>query len=76
MPVSRFRTLEEGERAIPLSPDATTGVRTALFLARLDLAVERGVRVTATGIQRFRTLAEAKAERDRYALARLREAGL
>ena len=74
MPVRRYRSLAEAERELPPSPDASTGVRTALFLARLDFAAQHGIRTTQVGVHRYRTLAEGEAARERYALEQLRRA--
>ena len=73
MPVWRFRDLADAARALAPSPDATTGIRTALALARLDQASARGVRISQRGVHRYRTIEEGELDRERYALARLRE---
>jgi hypothetical protein len=74
MPVTWYRTPEEAERALPASPDAETGIRTALALARLDEATRRGVRISPFGVQRFVDIAAGERERERHALACLRAA--
>jgi hypothetical protein len=74
MPVTWYRSLEDAARDLPPSADGETGIRTALALARLDEATRRGIRISPRGVQRFRTIAEAEADRERYALERLREA--
>jgi hypothetical protein len=73
MPVWRFRSPVDAARALAPSPDATTGIRTALALARFDQASARGVRISQRGVHRYHTVAEAELDRERYALARLRE---
>lgn len=75
MPIARFRTLGEAARKLPPSPDPLTSLRTSLFLAGLTGATGRRIRVSVTGVHRYATVAEAEAERERFALARLREAG-
>lgn len=74
MPIERFRTFAEAERRLPPSPDAETGIRTALALARLDEATRRGIRISPFGVQRFPDIATAERERERYAIEQLREA--
>lgn len=74
MPVTWYRSHEEAERDLPASPDAETGIRTALALGRMDEATRRGIRVSPTGIQRFVDFAEGERECEREALRRLREA--
>lgn len=73
MPITWYRSHAEAERDLPPSPDPETGIRTALALARLDEATRRGIRLSPRGVQRFATVAEAEQERERFALARLRE---
>jgi hypothetical protein len=73
MPIDRFRDLDEAARSLPPSPDSATGVATSLFLARLDLAAARGVRTTPAGVHRYRSFVEGKLDKERRALARLRE---
>lgn len=72
MPIVRYRTLAEAERDLPPSPDPQTGIRTALALARLDEATRRGIRISQRGVHRYRDIAEAEADRERFALAQLR----
>jgi methylase of polypeptide subunit release factors len=74
MSVIWFSSLADAERELPPSPDAETGIRTALALARLDEATRRGVRVSPLGIQRFLDIGSGERERERYALAQLRRA--
>jgi len=74
MPVTWYRTHEEAERDLAPSLDAETGLRTAIALGRLDEATRRGIRISPRGVQRFLTLAEGELERERFAIARLREA--
>jgi hypothetical protein len=75
MPVSKFNDLEAAARALPPSPSAEIGLRTALTLARLDEATRRGIRISQRGVFKYATVAEAEIARERFALARLREAG-
>lgn len=72
MTIRRYRSLAEAERDLPPSPDASTGVRTTLFLARLDLAAARGIRTSQVGVHRYRTLAEGEDARERFARERVR----
>jgi hypothetical protein len=74
MPVRWYRSPDDAERDLQPSPDAETGMRTALALARFDEATRRGIRITVPGVQRFATVAEGEANRERVALARLRAA--
>lgn len=74
MPVTRYKTLSEAEADLPSSPDAETGIRTALALARLDEATRRGIRISQRGIHRYREFWEGEADRERYALEQLRRA--
>ena len=74
MPVTWYRTHEQAERDLAPSVNPETGLRTAIVLARLDEATRRGVRISPRGVQRFATVAEAELERERFAIARLREA--
>lgn len=76
MPVTWYRTHEEAERDLPASADAETGIRTAIALGRLDEATRRGIRISPRGVQRFLTQSEGELERERFAIARLREADL
>lgn len=74
MPVTWYRTHEQAERDLPPSNDAETGLRTAIALGRLDEATRRGVRISPRGVHLFLTLPEGERERERFAIARLREA--
>lgn len=74
MPVTWYRTHEEAERDLAPSLDAETGLRTAIALGRLDEATRRGIRISPRGVQRFVTVGEGELERERFAIARLREA--
>jgi len=74
VPVTWYRTHGEAERDLPPSVDAETGLRTAIALGRLDEASRRGIRISPRGVQRFLTLSEGELERERFAIARLREA--
>ena len=74
MPVRGFRSFDEAARALPPAPDAATGVRTCLFLTRLDAATRLGIRLTKPGLEAFRTVEEAEAARERYARDQLRRA--
>lgn len=74
MPVTWYRTHREAERDLPASPDAETGIRTAVALNRLDEATRRGIRVSPVGVQCFRDFDEGERVREREALARLRAA--
>jgi hypothetical protein len=42
MPIERFRSTAEAARKLVPSPDPTTGVRTALFLASLAVSARCG----------------------------------
>jgi hypothetical protein len=75
MPLWKFRSLEEAERhlaSLRTTPDAS--LRTALFLGRISEAGRRGIRISQRGIHRYRTIAEAETDRERYALEQLRAA--
>jgi len=72
MPVWRFRSFPEAERALPPSPTGEIGLRTALALSRLDAASRGGLRVALRGVHRYRTIAEAEAHRERHAMAQLK----
>ena len=74
MPVWRFRSFAEAERALPPSPGAEIGLQTALALSRLDTATTGGRRVALRGVHRYRTIAEAEAHRERHAMAQLKAA--
>lgn len=74
MPVTWYRSHEEAERDLAPSLDAETGLRTAIALGRLDEATRRGIRISPRGVQRFLTVSEGELERERFAIARLREA--
>jgi hypothetical protein len=74
MPVTWYRTHREAEHDLPPSVDAEMGLRTAIALGRLDEASRRGIRISPRGVQRFLTLSEGERERERFAIARLREA--
>ena len=73
MPIWKFRSAEEAARALPASPDADTGVRTALALSALDGARRLGIRTSQRGVFKYSSVAEAEADREAFALARLRE---
>jgi hypothetical protein len=72
MPVWKFRSLEEADANLPASPAGEVALRTALALSSLDEATRRGVRISQCGLHKYRTVAEGEADRERYALARLR----
>jgi hypothetical protein len=74
VPVTWYRTHEEAEHDLAPSIDAESGLRTAIALGRLDEATRRGIRISPRGVQRFLTLSEGEIERERFAIARLREA--
>jgi hypothetical protein len=74
MPVWRFRSFSEAERALPPSPSGEIGLQTALALSRLDAATRGGLRVSLRGVHRYRTIAEAEAHRERHAMAQLKAA--
>lgn len=74
MPVTWYRTHEEAERDLAPSLDAETGLRTAIALGRLDEATRRGIRISPRGVQRFLTVSEGELERERFAIAQLRDA--
>ena len=73
MPIWKFRTLEEAEAhldRLPWTPESSLG--SALALLGLAEGVRRGVRTTQRGVTRYRTIAEAETDRERFALAALR----
>lgn len=73
MPLWKFRTLEEAERhldRLPRTPESSLG--SALALLALAEGVRRGIRTTQQGITRYPTLAEAEADRERFAIEALR----
>ena len=73
MPLWKFRTLEEAEAHLdhlPWTPESSLG--SALALLALAEGVRRGVRTTRHGLTRYRTVAEAEADRERFALEALR----
>jgi hypothetical protein len=76
MPLWRFRTFEEAERhldRLPTTPQAS--LDSALALLTLAEGVRRGIRTTQRGLACYHTIAEGEADRERYALERLRAAG-
>ena len=76
MPLWKFRTFEEAEAHLERLPrDPTTALRTALALLALSEGARRGVRTSLPGLRRYRTIAEAEADRERFALEQLRRAG-
>ncbi len=74
MPVTYYRSHDQADRDLAPSADAETGLRTAIALGRLDEASRRGIRISPVGVQMFVTLPEGEIERERFAIARLREA--
>lgn len=73
MPIWKFKTLEDAAHHLnhrPNTPEASVG--TALFLLSLSEASRRGIRTVPRGIHRYRTVEEAEAARERFALDRLR----
>ncbi len=73
MPLWKFRSFEEAERhldSMPTTPESSLG--SALALLTLAEGVRRGIRTTQRGLTRYRTIAEAEADRQRFALERLR----
>lgn len=73
MPIWKFRTFEEAEAHLdhlPWTPESSLG--SSLALLALAEGIRRGVRTTQCGITRYRTLAEAEADRERFALETLR----
>jgi hypothetical protein len=73
MPLWKFRSHEEAEAhldRLPWTPESSLG--TALALLELAEGVRRGVRTTQRGITRYRTVAEAETDRERFALEALR----
>jgi hypothetical protein len=72
MPVWKFSTLAEASAAEHRTVPAEVALRTALALSQLDEASRRGIRISQTGVVRYRTVAEGETHRERYALARLR----
>ena len=75
MPLWKFRTLEEAEAhldRLPTSPESSLG--TALALLGLAEGARLGIRTAQRGLLRYRTVAEAEVERERFALDQLRDA--
>ena len=73
MPLWKFRTFEEAERHLDHLPwTAESSLGSALALLALAEGVRRGVRTTQRGLTRYRTVAEAEADRQRFALEALR----
>jgi hypothetical protein len=75
MPLWKFRSLAEAERhldSLPTTPETSLG--SALTLLALAEGVRRQVRTTQRGLVLYRSLAEAEADRERFATARLRAA--
>jgi len=73
MPLWKFRTLEEAEAhldRLPWTPESSLG--SSLALLALAEGIRRGVRTTQRGLTRYRTVAEAEADRERFALEALR----
>jgi len=73
MPIWKFRSAEEADLALPASPDADTGIRTAIALSALDAARRLGIRTSQRGVFKYASVAAAEADREAFALARLRE---
>ena len=75
MPLWKFRSFAEAEShldRLPTTPEASLG--SALALLTFAEGARRGIRTTQRGLIRYRSLAEAEADRERYALQRLRAA--
>jgi hypothetical protein len=75
MPLWKFRSFEEAEShldGLPFTPESSLG--SALALLALAEGARLGIRTTQRGLTRYRTVAEAEAERERFALEALRSA--
>lgn len=75
MPLWKFHSPNEAERhldRLPRSPESSLG--SALALLQLAEGTRRGIRTAQRGVLCYRTIAEAEAERERFALDRLRAA--
>ncbi|HET9765945.1 MAG TPA: hypothetical protein VFS60_03805 [Thermoanaerobaculia bacterium] len=75
MPLWKFRTAEEAERhldRLPTTPQRS--LSSALALLTLSESARRGIRTTQRGLTCYRTIAEAEADRVRFALERLQAA--
>ena len=73
MPLWKFRSFEEAEAhldRLPWTPESS--LRSALALLELAEGVRLGVRTTRRGLVRYRTIAEAEEDRERFALEALR----
>jgi hypothetical protein len=74
MPLWKFRTFAEAEAHMDrLAVTPEVALATSLALLALGEGARRGIRTTERGLVCYRTLAEAEDERERFALARLRE---
>lgn len=77
MPLWKFRSFAAADAHLarrPTTPEAS--LETALALLALAEGIRRGVRTTEPGLRGYRSLAEAEAARERYALDRLRQSDL
>lgn len=74
MPIWKFVRAEEADDVLRQSVAGEGALRTALVLATLDEAARLGVRISQRGVHKYRTVAEGEADREHYALARLRSA--
>lgn len=72
MPVWRFRSYDEAADALPATPPGEAALRTVLALAQLDEATRREVRISQRGVYKYASVAQGEADRERYALRRLR----
>jgi hypothetical protein len=74
MPLWKFRSLAEAEAHLDHLPvTAESALASALALLSFSEGARRGVRTTQRGLIRYRTIAEAEADRERVALEQLKE---
>ena len=75
MPLWKFRSMADAEGhldRLPWSPESSLG--SALALLQLAEGTRRRIRTAQRGVLCYRTIEEAEAERERFALEQLREA--
>ena len=75
MPLWKFRSVAEAEGhldRLSRSPESSLG--SALALLQIAEGTRRRIRTAQRGLVCYRTIAEAEAERERFALERLRDA--